>query len=120
NEWKESTIGMMLRTEIAQCDVRFTLDPVVKRERNVRLANARLPGKHHHSAFPLRDLSPPGQQQLDLLFTTKQRRQLGLVHPLEAAHHATVRTLIGEPAEQCGRIDMIRNRSPTCPLYQLS
>src|SRR5207302_8496984 len=39
NEWEESTVGMMRRTKIAQCDVRFTLEPVVKRERNVRLAN---------------------------------------------------------------------------------
>src|SRR6266545_7894906 len=112
NEWEESTVGMMRRTKITQCDVRFTLKPIVKRQRNVRLANTRLPRKHHHSAFALRDMSPPGQQQLDFLFTPKQRRQLGLVHRLEAARHAARsqqlpsrhRTLIREPAEYCGRI----------------
>src|SRR6266508_277039 len=88
NEWEESTVGMMRGAEIAQCDVRFTLEPLVKRERNVRLADTRLPRKHHHPAFLLRGVSPPTQQQLCLLFTPEQRRQLGLVHRLEAALHA--------------------------------
>src|SRR6516165_7170962 len=68
---------MMCRTEIAQ------------RECNVRLADPWLPRKEHHPTFTLRGVSPPAQQQLDLLFTPKQRRQLGLVHRLEAARHAT-------------------------------
>src|SRR5262249_36934610 len=88
NEWEQSTVGMMRRAEITQCDVRLTLEPLAKRERNVRLADTWLPRKHHHSAFLLRRVSPPAQQQLDLLFTPEQRRQLGLVHRLEAALHA--------------------------------
>src|SRR6516162_3951457 len=88
NEWEQSTVGMMRRAEIAQCDVRFTLEPLFNRERNVRFADTRLPRKHHHSAFLLGRVSPPAQQQLDLLFTPEQRRQLGLVHRLEAALHA--------------------------------
>src|SRR6516165_2662868 len=79
---------MMCRTEIAQCDVRFTLEPIVKRERNVRLADTRLPHKHYASAFLLRGVSPPPQQQFCFLLTPEQRRQLGLVHRLEAALHA--------------------------------
>src|SRR5262249_52819682 len=81
-------VGMMCRTEIAQCDVRFTLEPLVKRERNVRLADTRLPHKHHASAFLLRGVSPPPQQQFCFLLTPEQRWQLGLVHRLEAALHA--------------------------------
>src|SRR6266487_6937472 len=79
---------MMRRAEIAQCDVRLTLEPLAKRERNVRLADTWLPRKEHHPTFPLRGLSPPAQQQLNLLFTPEQRRQLGLVHRLEAARYA--------------------------------
>src|SRR5262249_26224236 len=88
NEWEESTVGMMCRTEIAQRDVRFTLEPLAKRERDVRLADAWLPRKQHHPAFPLRGVPPPAQQQVGLLFTPEQRWQLGLVHRLEAALHA--------------------------------
>src|SRR5215469_4760510 len=79
---------MMRRAEITQCDVRLTLEPLAKRERNVRLADTWLPRQEHHPTFPLRGVSPPAQQQLDLLFTSEQRRQLGLVHRLEAALHA--------------------------------
>src|SRR5262245_1000201 len=79
---------MMRRAEIAQSDVRFTLEPLVKRERNVRLADARLACKHHYSPFLLRGVSPSAQQQFYLFFTPEQRRQLGLVHRLEATLHA--------------------------------
>src|SRR5499433_252261 len=79
---------MMRRAEITQCDVRLTLEPLAKRERNVRLADTWLPRKEHHPTFTLRGVSPPAQQQLDLLFTPEQRRQLGLVHRLETALHA--------------------------------
>ncbi len=79
---------MMCRTEITQRDVRFTLEPLAKRKRDVRLADTRLPGKHHHSAFSLRGVPPSAQQQLYLLFAPEQRRQLGLVPRLEAALHA--------------------------------
>src|SRR5215467_14557707 len=79
---------MMRRAEITQCDVRLTLEPLAKRERDVRLADTWLPRQEHHPTFPLRGVSPPAQQQLDLLFTPEQRGQLGLVHRLEAALHA--------------------------------
>src|SRR5262249_1588949 len=88
DEWEQSAVGMMRRAEIAQCDVRFALELLFKRERNVRLADTRLPRKRHHSAFLLRRVSPPAPQQLDLLFPPEQRRQLGPVHRLEAAPHA--------------------------------
>src|SRR5262249_52077674 len=54
----------------------------------MRLANTWLPREEHHPTFTLRGVSPPAQQQLDLLFTPEQRRQLGLVHRLEAARYA--------------------------------
>src|SRR5947207_6600457 len=79
---------MMRRTEIPHCDVRFALEPLFKRERNVRLADTRLPRKHYHSAFLVRRVVPPAQQQLYLLFTPEQWRQLSLVHRLEPALHA--------------------------------
>src|SRR5262249_12054055 len=88
NEWKESAVGMMRRAEIPQCDVRLALEPLFKRERDVRLAYTRLARKHGDSTFALRSVSPPAQQQLDLLFTPEQRGQLRLVHRLEAARHA--------------------------------
>src|SRR5215471_17366055 len=61
NEWEESTVRMVRRAEIPQCDVRFALEPLFKSERNVRLADTRLPRKHHHSAFLLRRVLPPAQ-----------------------------------------------------------
>ena len=50
---------MMCRTEIAQRDVRLALEPLAKRERDVRLADAWLPRKEHHPTFTLRGESPP-------------------------------------------------------------
>src|SRR5262249_43667660 len=88
NEWEESAVGMMRRAEVPQCDVRLVLEPLFKRERDVRLAYTRLARKHDDSTFALRSVSPPAQQQLDLLFTPEQRRRLRLVHRLEAARHA--------------------------------
>ena len=85
DEREESAVGVMRRAEIAQRDVRFAPSLLVERERDVRLADARLARQHHHAAFPLRGMPPSAQQQFDLLFTPEQRRQLGLVHRLEAA-----------------------------------
>src|SRR5262249_3785854 len=88
DEWEQSTVRMMRRAEIAQCDVRLALEPLAQRQRNVRLADTWLPHKHAHSTVALRTVSPPAQQQLDLLFPAEQRRQLGLVHRLEPALNA--------------------------------
>jgi len=38
--------------------VGFTLEPLFKRERNVRFADTRLPGKHYNAAFALRSIMP--------------------------------------------------------------
>src|SRR5262249_52178552 len=86
--WEQSTVGMMCRAEITQCDAWLALEPLFKRERNVRLADAWLTRQQHYPTFSLRGVSPSAQQQLDLLFTPEQRRQLGLVHRLEPALHA--------------------------------
>src|SRR5262249_42332371 len=59
---------MMRRAEIPQCDVRLALEPLFKRERDVRLAYTRLAREHDDSTFALRSVLPPAQQQLDLLF----------------------------------------------------
>src|SRR5262249_54354824 len=58
NNREESAITMMRRAKIAQSDMRFTLEPLIKRECNVRLANPRLPCKHYYPAALLHELSP--------------------------------------------------------------
>src|SRR6516164_3868713 len=88
DEWEQRTVGMVRRAEIAQRDVWFSLELLVKRPRNVRLADTRLSQKHHYSAFLLFGVSPPAEQQIYLFFTPEQRRQLGVVHCLETAFHA--------------------------------
>src|SRR5262245_13091184 len=77
----------MRRAEITQCDVRFTVQPLIKRTRNVRLANTCLASQHHHTALTQGGVTPPPQQQLDLLFSSVQRRQFASVHYLRAALH---------------------------------
>src|SRR5262249_38582124 len=124
NEWEESTVGMMCRTEIAQRDVRFTLEPLAKRERDVRLADAWLPRKQHHPAFPLRGLPPPAQQQLALRFTPERGWQLGLVHRLEAALHAARAQHLPNlhrlrPAFQRERAEIAVIEVPPCELARL-
>src|SRR5262249_61355172 len=76
---------MVRRAEIAQRGVWFSLELLVKRPCNVRLADTRLSHKHHYSAFLLCGVSPPAEQQIYLFFTPEQRRELGLVHFLETA-----------------------------------
>src|SRR5262245_41938618 len=76
NDWKKRGVGMVRRAEIAQCDVRFTVQPLIKCARNVRLADTRLPGQQHNPALSQSGKSPPAQQQLYLLFASVQRRRL--------------------------------------------
>src|SRR5262245_59447698 len=68
--------------------MRFTLELLVKRECNVRLANPRLPCKYYHAAALLHGLSPLAQQRLYLFSTPEQRRHAALMHRLEATLHA--------------------------------
>src|SRR5207248_1463172 len=79
DEREQRTVGMMRRAEIAQRGVRLALQALSERQRNVRLADPWLAGQHDHSTFALRGISPPPQQQLALLVTPEQLRQLGLV-----------------------------------------
>ena len=83
----QRTVGVMRRAEVAQRDVRFGLEPLLKRQRNVRLADTRLSGQHHHAAFALPGVLPAAQQQLDFLVTPEQRRQSGFVLRFKAALH---------------------------------
>src|SRR5207253_3003196 len=59
HEGEQSAVGVMRRAKVAQCGTWLVQELVFERERNVRLADAGLPGKHHHAAFALRGLSPP-------------------------------------------------------------
>src|SRR6516225_8787674 len=101
----------MWRAEIAKRSVWLALELLLKRKRNVRFADARLAGKQHHATFSLRGVPPPAQQQLYFLFTTNQRRQLGLVHRLETALHVSCANHLPNryhlgPAFQCNRTEI--------------
>src|SRR5262245_34325245 len=60
-EREQCAVGMVGRAEISQCNVRLTVQPLIKRARNVRLADTRLPGQHHNPALSQSDMSPPAQ-----------------------------------------------------------
>jgi hypothetical protein len=66
----ESAVGMMRRAEIAQRDVWLILEPLIKRSCNVRLPETCLPSQHYNTALTQGGVSPPPQQQLDLLFSS--------------------------------------------------
>src|SRR6516162_9764521 len=61
---------MMRRAEIAQRNVWFTLQPLIKRQCNVRLADTRLARKKHHPTFFPCGLAPSAQQQIYLFLTS--------------------------------------------------
>src|SRR6202011_1950695 len=67
DEWIQRTVSVVRRAEMAHRDVWFGLEPLFKRQGNVRLTDTRLSGEHHHAAFALRGMLPATQQQLDLL-----------------------------------------------------
>ena len=73
---------------MAQRDVWFGLEPLFKRQGNVRLTDTRLSSEHHHAAFTTLGMLPSTQQQLELLVTPDERCQSGLVLRLEAAFHS--------------------------------
>src|SRR4051812_24300907 len=79
----------MRRTELAHRNVRFGLglEPFVKRQSNVRLADTGLSGEHHRTTFATAGVLPATQQHLDFLVTTYGRRQSGFVLCLETAFH---------------------------------
>ena len=54
---------------MAQRDVGFGLEPLFKRQGNVRLTDTRLSGEHHHAALTMLGMLPSTKQQLDLLVT---------------------------------------------------
>src|SRR5262245_14842424 len=80
---------MMRRAKIAQCDVCFIPKSLIKRHRNMRLSDTWLPRKQDRSALLLRGQSPSPDEQIYLLFTPEQRRQLGTMLCFEAALYAT-------------------------------
>ena len=63
------------------------MEPLVKRQGNVRLADTRLAGEHHRATFATPGVMPATQQHLDFLVTPNWRRQSGLVLCLETAFH---------------------------------
>ena len=68
-EWIQRTVGVVRRAELAHRDVGLGLDPLFKRQGDVRLADTRLSGQYHNAAFTMRATLPATQQQLDLLVT---------------------------------------------------
>jgi hypothetical protein len=83
----QRAVGVMRRTVLAHRDVRFVLEPRVKRERNVRLADTGLAGEHHRATLAKPGLMPAPQQHLDFLVAPDRRRQPGLVLRFETAFH---------------------------------
>ena len=77
----------MRRAELAHRDVRFGLEPLVKRQGNVRLTDTGLSGEHHRATFATPGVLPATQQHLDFLVTPNWRRQSGFVLCLETAFH---------------------------------
>src|SRR5262249_27236830 len=63
DERKQRTVGVMRRAVVAQPDMWFGLQPLLKRKRNVRLADARLSGQHHDTTFALRGFVPATQRK---------------------------------------------------------
>src|SRR5712664_3153369 len=57
-EWIQRTVGVVRRAELAHGDVGFGLDPLLKRQGDVRLTDTRLPGQHHSAAFTMRATLP--------------------------------------------------------------
>src|SRR5262249_59847656 len=66
-------------------DMWFGLQPLLKRKRNVRLADARLSGQHHGTTFALRGIAPAAREHLDFVVAPEQRRQSGGVLRFKAA-----------------------------------
>src|SRR5580704_12440652 len=88
DEWIQRTVGMVRRAEMAQRDVGLGLEPLFKRQGNVRLTDTRLSGEHHRATFTPLGMLPSTQQQLELLVTPDERCQSGLVLRLKAAFHS--------------------------------
>src|SRR5258708_6812154 len=82
-EWIQRTVSVVCRAELAQRDVWFGLDPLFKRQSNVRLTDTRLSSQQHNAAFAPRRILPATQQQLDLLVTPHYRFQSALVLRLQ-------------------------------------
>ena len=87
DERKQRTVGVMRRAVVAQPDMWFGLQPLLKRKRNVRLADARLSGQHHDTTFALRGIAPAAREHLDFVVAPEQRRQSGGVLRFKAACH---------------------------------
>ncbi len=86
DEREQRTVGVMRRAVMAQPDMWFGLQPLLKRKRNVRLADARLSGQHHDTTFALRGIAPAAREHVDFLVAPEQRRQPSGVLRFKAAY----------------------------------
>jgi hypothetical protein len=84
---EQRAVGVMRRTKIAQPRVRLGLQTFLKRQRDVRLADAGFAGQENDAAVALGRLPPAARQQLDLFVPAEQRRQADPMLRLEPAFH---------------------------------
>src|SRR5215468_3150647 len=84
DHWKECTVPMMRRAEVAQPEVRLAGQPLQQRAGQSRFADASLTDQQHHPAFALLGLTPAAAQQLELLLAPDQRGQRDLVLRLKS------------------------------------
>ena len=87
DEGEQRAVGVMRRTKITQPRVRLGLQTFLKRQSDVRLADAGFAGQENDAAVALRGLPPAARQQLDLFVPAEQWRQADPVLRLEPAFH---------------------------------
>src|SRR5690349_14496403 len=82
---KESSVGMLLRAEIAQSGMRLVSDAFQQRRRKPRFANTSLAGEQHYLAFTTLCLVPASQQEFEFFVPPNKLGQSVRVQGLEAA-----------------------------------
>ena len=105
DEGIERAVLMVGRAEIAQASMRLGSDLLGKRDREPRLADARLAGEEHYAPLAGLRLPPAAQQQIEFLATPNERR-LPRAQCLEAAQHSALandpprRLRLGKPGKR--------------------
>ena len=98
--------------EIMQAGMRFSLELVLERRDQARLADAGFAGQQDHAALAILDLLPSPQQKFDLLLAADHRRQARGAQRFETAgdgafaQHPERGDGIGK-ALQLGRLDLL-------------
>src|SRR5262249_51845499 len=81
----ERAVGVLRRTEIAQCPVRFGRNALQQRRSQARLADTRLSGKQHHLSLAVFCLGPSPQQDFEFFFSPDKLGHAAWMQGLEAA-----------------------------------